>query len=216
VPRDGGGLQGEITPRDGYGQLAELYPQMTIPARARDLTQAVRSQFVRKIEPILISTCASSGCHGSDSARPFRLDRLAVEGAGHPGLMRQNLANVLRQLDTADRQGNSLLGYATIEHGSADHPFKPLNARQVQLLRNWIQLIPPTNQPVEVDRKMVSTGDRAKPALGKQPGLVDSQYGLPRLPDFHQARTLRRGVRLTQFEPRDPFDAEIFNRRIAR
>ncbi len=199
-------------------------------AKERDLPPAARRQFVRQIEPILISSCATSGCHGSDSARSLRLDRLAIVGAGHPGLTRKNLANLLAQVDSTSPDGNSLLAHATTEHGAERKRSKPLSVRQSQLLQSWIRLISAARQGAEggtkrsradapmQDPKLTSVSH----AAGERVGLVPQSRAAkplratPKIENPRPTKKLQRGARLTTFSPRDPFDAEIFNRRVGQ
>jgi len=209
---------------------APVAHELAKPAPIRELPKAVGRQFVRQIEPILLHNCASSGCHGGDSTRSLHLNRLAVEGAGHPGLTRENLASVLKQIGRAMPPGGPLLTYATSVHGSAERRSKPLGARPTNMLKRWIRSIPSASQDVQdlADSRRVaaSNGQDSKlphvsHSFGKASGLTlketppstDNKHGLPRPEKYRQTEALLRGGRLTSFEPRDPFDAEIFNRR---
>lgn len=99
-----------------------------------------RAAFARQIQPLLISSCATSGCHQTNSSEQYQLNRLATDGAGHPDLMLQNLAATLAQIDRQFPQNSTLLEHAKRAHGTTPKKMaKPLPAHRVHLLAAWIE-----------------------------------------------------------------------------
>jgi hypothetical protein len=105
-----------------------------------DVDVAEQAQFVRNIQPMLIHSCATGGCHAASAAEPMRLDRWALDGGGNPMLVRRNLAEVLAQINSEDPEESPLLRHGHVAHGrgKAPRPSRPLDARQTAILKFWI------------------------------------------------------------------------------
>lgn len=99
-----------------------------------------RTLFVRQIQPLLVESCAASGCHQPGGQEPFHLNRLALDGPGHPATTLSNLAATLEQLDLESPEGSALLLRAKTEHGGMNGT-KPheLESHQYHMLRTWVE-----------------------------------------------------------------------------
>ena len=67
----------------------------TPPAATIELTPFARAQFVRSVQPMLIHSCGTAGCHQAGESVPMALDRMAIVGAGNPAAIEGNLQTVL-------------------------------------------------------------------------------------------------------------------------
>jgi hypothetical protein len=124
------GGSGELPPPSILARPHELGPG-ALPPKSR-------AEFVRRVQPMLIRSCATTGCHHSGGEQAFQLDRLAAVGGGHPLKIQTNLEQVWRRLDLRQPAASPLLVWASAAHGLESHPSDPLHPRQSDLLRNWI------------------------------------------------------------------------------
>jgi hypothetical protein len=186
------------------------------PASLIEPTAEVQQKFVRSIQPMLVHSCTTSGCHSPGSKQVMELDRWALEGSGIPTLIRKNLDQVLAQLDVEDPMSSPLMRRARQAHGLRNEPLSaPLAPYQTAILMEWLNeaagikadpqlpVDPAANpDPMELpaDDQLAATGGEISDAM------IDEA-----------AQELLRGKKTrTVFTPRDPFDPEIFNRRNAR
>jgi len=117
-------------------------PPQEDPKLAQHVSQKARAMFVRQIQPMLVKSCAATGCHGAGSS--WQLNRLAVEGAGHPQATLGNLTSTLAQIDWQVPSESPLLSLSRTAHGKG--PSEPLSLRQLQLLRSWLQQLAMSSQ----------------------------------------------------------------------
>lgn len=197
----------KLVAREKEQQAAARIP--TAPVEPLDETklekapQWARALFVRQIQPLVVHSCATSGCHQSNSGENYKLNRLAVDGAGHPEATLRNLAATLEQIDWESAKQSSLLERARKAHGS-ESASTPLPMHKLKVLEGWItqladahqraseiKLLPPV---VEVAALKTTVGPILNPPVQtppEQPGQV----------------------RQASFAPADPFDPSAFNQR---
>jgi len=155
----------------------ETKPVRHVPLRAR-------ATFVRQIQPMLVKSCAATGCHRSGSS--YQLNRLAVDGAGHPQATLGNLASTVKQVDWQLPSESALLDFAKKTHGSGEHGLsKPLKPHQLEMLRSWLHQL---SQPRQV------------------PDLAETRVEPVSIRPDSRVRTASAKIA-------DPFDPEVFNRR---
>ncbi len=158
-----------------------------------EISSETQIEFVRSIQPMLIRSCATGGCHQPGAAERLQLDRWALEGNGNAEMVRRNLTAVLRELDAADPPSSALMQWARLAHGRRrGAQSRPLAAHQAALLMEWLNdaagIAPPDFALAEAPVEASEDGGQA----------MASMSGAPRS---------------RKFTPRDEFDAEIFNRR---
>ncbi len=173
-----------------------------------DLSLEARTGFVRSIQPMLIHMCATAGCHQPGGAQQLQLDRWALTGNGNATLVRRNLAAVVQQIRQDDPESSPLLALARQEHGGASgKPSVPLAPLQATMLVEWINAaagVKPTESvETEAPSDPASTADDADQPAPKRASSLPSPPSAvaPSQP--------------APFVPRDAFDPEIFNRRVA-
>lgn len=153
---------------------------------AKEFSLAVRQDFVRSIQPMLVRNCCQ--CHEADSGRSFRIHRAALHGSGDARLIRKNLVAVAATIDRDSILDSRLLKFAAYPHGGPSEEFakksQPLRTRQVNLLRDWCYAVFAVPKPSET-----SSSDAV---VGQEDEDIDEDA--------------RRPIR-------DEFDPEIFNRR---
>lgn len=126
------------------------------PSQAEDLSlqevpQWARKLFVRQIQPLLVDSCATSGCHQVGASETLQINRLAVEGSGHPGSTLRNLSSIMKQVNLSEPEESPLLVRARLAHGKhGTVPPQALERHQYQMLRTWIEqmAVARTNAPV--------------------------------------------------------------------
>jgi len=155
----------------------ETTPDRHVPLRAR-------ATFVRQIQPMLVKSCAATGCHQAGAS--FPLNRLAVEGAGHPQATLGNLASTLKHVDWQLPSESSLFSFARTTHGSgAEVLSKPLQPRQLEMLRSWLHQLSLPQQASKLAESHVEPASFRSDSSGR--------------------------TAIAKIE--DPFDPEVFNRR---
>lgn len=196
------------------------------PARSKPLAEAppfemppeARTQFVRSIQPMLIHTCATGGCHQPGSARQLQFNRWALDGNGNPAFVRRNLAAVVEQIRKDDPASSPLLQYARQEHGGAPGALsKPLEPFQQTMLVDWMNnatgFVPP--EPVAATQEADAGGAGELAAEQERAPESTSRGAPPPLPAALTPAVAAAPRQAAPFVPRDAFDPEIFNRRVA-
>lgn len=164
-----------------------------------------RKLFVRKIQPSLVRSCATTGCHQSGGNERFQLNRLALDGVGHPEATLNNLSATITLVDFRDHQQSTLLEFAGREHGTKETGASGrLSGYQLQLLDAWVEQLVLAKRMR--DGVSVVTADYQEASEKESGG-----------PPEEAAATQSSESALTSqdYLPVDPFDAEAFNRRYA-
>jgi hypothetical protein len=113
--------------------------ESTLDTKAAEaLPQWAKAAFARQIQPLLVHSCSSTGCHQRAETGRFLLNRLAVDGVGHPEATLRNLAATLEQIDRETPAESTLLNSALAEHGDPKHPVSGLEGRPAELLKAWV------------------------------------------------------------------------------
>jgi hypothetical protein len=162
-----------------------------------------QTQFVRSIQPMLIQNCVTGGCHQPGAAQQMQLDRWALQGNGNPELIRRNLDAVLAQINVDDPPSSAVMIRSRQFHGGGRYgQSKPLASYQAAILLEWLSEaagvqpeVPGAETPVE------------------QPAAIQAEPSLA--PERSAAINPTPAATAPAFKPRDAFDPEIFNRRMA-
>ncbi len=227
----------------------------TISDAVADLPDGVVERFTRKVQPVLVNDCTTSGCHQPRGAQSFQLDRALLRGESNRRTTMYNLEAALALVNREQPEQSPLLTIPRKTHGGMANPiFGPRQEQAYQHLVDWVALVaPPKPQPtdaaanVEDAKTDVTPGAKSKPPstllpmkpvatseLERHPSKVSTgnpsikkppakpiarspvQPAVAREDDVtHTLRPphrLQYGVQLERWQPRDPFDPEIFNR----
>lgn len=115
-----------------------------------DIPVWARTEFVKRVQPMLVNSCATAGCHVPNSPQRLQIDRTALDGVGNPDLFQRNLSAVVGMVDPADPQNSLLLKKASEPHGLVVAvPSRPLTQHQFEILRAWILQLSMDEQPQE-------------------------------------------------------------------
>ncbi|WP_425614507.1 hypothetical protein NA78x_004376 [Anatilimnocola sp. NA78] len=199
----------------------------------RDLPRGTLERFTTIVQPMLNNRCATNQCHGGSSTNELRLLRPPT-GIGSPQRFTQrNLYAVLQFVNRDDPASSLLLTKPQEPHGGANTPVFDLRGKsQLYELQVWVEQLAhrkevPPPQPTTIDARtaQLSTPLRATPgsenagASGTTPTQSAAAPGTPNettvkkpTDPAHPGKPANQGP----WQPRDPFDPEIFNRRLKR
>jgi hypothetical protein len=165
--------------------------------------------FTRRIQLVLVNNCTSSGCHQSGGNQSFQLDRSLLHGMGNRRSTMHNLEAALAQVNRERPQDSPLLTVPRRPHGGMTDPvFGPQQSRLVAQLTDWVILAS-------------RGGTNASPDLATAPDASAAPADVVQTSHAEQPTELtlktpplppRYGVQLQSWQPKDPFDPEIFNR----
>lgn len=224
----------EISPaRHSIVRQQQLLPNGgAIPAPSRSLgglSRPLAAHFVRHVQPLLSSKCATAGCHGLRPASDFQLS--PVSRGSTPLIAERNLAAVLEQLNTREPNQSSLLLQADRPHGGMRTPVfvGRTGIRQRTMLLEWLvevaSDIDPQPQVPLPQLPAIAGSKSSQPALARPASVIQvlpaSQDQLSSSRSADEAMSQESGNLLDiQFlkearavNARDPFNPDIFNRR---
>lgn len=101
--------------------------------------------FSSTIQPLLLNTCATNGCHGPQANCEMKLVRVQIGKGANRRLTQRNLHNVLQMIDRLDPPGSRLLTAPIGPHGESGAPiFTSKQAVQYRQLVNWVSRVAQT------------------------------------------------------------------------
>ena len=197
-------------------QSAVLMPPLPVAgpaAAARSLAGLRRSttqQFVRSVQPLLSSKCATAGCHGRNSQTEFQL--LAVRSGSDPRTAEQNLEAVLSQISFSEPTRSPLLKYAADSHGGQrDIPLRGRTGNlQLKTLQQWISAVAADVAPGENRESVQAVAESIQMEDTAQ--AEQSEHAHEQLRDM-QAADREFLAEAKRSQRHDPFDPAVFNRR---
>jgi hypothetical protein len=207
--------------RDSRSSVVD--PRSSLPV---DLTAGSVNQFITKVQPILMNTCAT--CHGAAHAGPFQLQRVLDGGAVSRRTTQYNLARVLAQISPDAIFSSPLLTRAVSIHGeSPQPPIKNREAAAYRRLEDWVKQTL-ENNPQLRERHGEDRGSKIEDGSPEGNGRTErptSVFEAPSSPNSVTVSPLSPSVpkQPTEFAgappasakptaPADPFDPIIFNR----
>lgn len=105
------------------------------------LSRNLAQDFTRRIQPLMMNKCATSGCHGPSSTSGFQLQ--SAHHGSSATVAERNLAALLRQIDLTNPDQSPLLTMADEQHGQQSAPaFRGrAGALTRQNLRSWVMSV---------------------------------------------------------------------------
>lgn len=96
--------------------------------------------YTRRIQPLLVNTCATAGCHNRESRSGFQLSHVAPGKSSNRHASEANLAAVLEQIDLAKPTDSRLLTVPRGRHGRHGRPIfaGPRGDEQFVELESWV------------------------------------------------------------------------------
>lgn len=192
--------------------------------------------FTQRVQPTIMNTCATSTCHGSQSASKLQLLRAASGRPPSRRLTQRNLQALLPWIDQHDPAASPLLKYASSVHASGKAPPLAPESAQYRRLTEWVcqmaraeervlaskpeikHLAEPAKMPNPTGREAMLTGGTEPGRAGEvhRDGVVHAAWPGPVAPASPEAATSATKPEAKPAEGSDPFDPEIFNRRFLK
>ena len=203
----------------GEKQVAEL---RSLEAMASKLPAGTVERFARKVQPLLVNGCTTSGCHQPNGKQEFQLDRAVLHGLSNRRTTLRNLSATLALVDQESPHESSLLTVPATAHGGKKAPL--LGSRQddhLKVLAEWIALAtgttvaPPEIAATPKPRSASRDGERRAPVsdpLVMPTAAAKMLAAKEEASLFEGLPPVRVGVEITPSRPRDEFDPEVFNR----
>ena len=179
-------------------------------AMARVLPDEAVERFTRKVQPVLVNNCTTSGCHRPNGEQEFQLDRAMLHDMGNRRTTLRNLEATLALVDHATPQLSPLLSVPRSPHGGSKQPLLGVRQeQQFQQLVDWVALVTNTEAPSSV-APLADVQQPKTETSQATPTVVPASHELPVLPVELTPR-VQFGAIPKPLPPADPFDPEIFN-----
>ena len=165
--------------------------------------------FTSAIQPLLVNTCTTGGCHSPQAETKLQLLRIPHNSAASRRTTQRNLFAVWRYVDLADPAASPLLTVPLEQHGNAKAAmFTNHEADQYRQLAAWVGEVsrgkkpsqPATvTQPAAALLQTMPPGSASQPAEPNvaEPNAAESRKG--------RSRAAKKDPRLAEAEPSDEF-----------
>lgn len=186
-----------------------------------ELPDGALERFTRKVQPVVVNSCTTGGCHRVGGPQHFQLDPALLYGASNRQSTTHNLSAVLALIDREQPQRSPLLTVPRRSHGGMKEPvFGPHQERAYQQLVNWVALV---TAPLAASQGQTATemtdGHQVVPANGraeKQEELtVETTSGVVQAAQSQMrpaSQQVQEAAEVADWRPKDEFDPERFNR----
>lgn len=174
-------------------------------ASLEELAPGLIERFTSEVQPLLLNRCTNSGCHSVRAGGSFALMRPPSGRSITKRLTERNLASTLRQLGSEQPLDSPLLDRARRAHGGASTAaLTEQDEKQWELLAAWVSSV-------------LADGRSAKPTTIAKPNDILLQAPIVVSPADDNAGGSepeeKAPARVADYQPLDPFDPEVFNRR---
>jgi hypothetical protein len=114
----------------------------------RNLPPKAVESFTQSVQPLLMNTCTTSGCHGSQSQSGLHLERFTPGEPASRRLTQRNLSVVLQYVDRDNPLASRLLTVPTYAHGTCKSAiFTEKQITQYKRLVDWVMQLGPQSTP---------------------------------------------------------------------
>jgi hypothetical protein len=205
-----------------YGTV-DKRSNMPVLNAAEGISDAVVERFTRKVQPILVNNCTTSGCHHRGGPQPFQLDRALLHGIANRRATMHNLTATLALVDQNQPHLSPLLAIPRETHGNMRAPvFGPRQATAFNHLVEWVSLVT-RREPSQTASQPIAKRSNETDTAGSSDDAAIVQDTVEQVltastsntsnPLSTQARSHTRfGAKLQPWRPKDEFDPKIFNR----
>lgn len=219
-------LKATAAPKEKIEKPVFVLPpsQQEIEATLRTLPPEAIEQFTTNIQPLLLSRCAATACHGPSSTSKFHLVRPPLHHANKTRETQRNLFGTLAQI--SHRGESALLTKALTAHGgSTAAVLDDRDRRQVEQLAAWIQQVQqssPSQAAKQTADEMVRPAtfeeelSEGKPSQRRLPSVGEPGEFQPEASARPLSKNESKGGARPAPGERDPFSADIFNQKFHR
>ncbi len=184
-------------------------------------------QFVRRIQPLLVNSCAAAGCHSRESQSGFRLQHVSPGAKSNRNASERNLAQILEHIDLKKPRSSTILTVPRRSHGRKGRPIfsGPRGDEQFAELEKWIDALArdeaqrgqhdarrksgaERTAALPRDESRLAAGGRSAATVGKQSADTD--------PFARRADDASNAQAPLPASTADPFDPAGFNRANSR
>jgi hypothetical protein len=185
--------------------------------------------FANTIQPLLLNTCASGGCHGAQSETSLRLLRTQLGKTSSRRFTQRNLHAIVELIDRADPPASPILTIPVGPHGNAKAPiFTNREVVQYRQLVNWVmrvangapELPPSVEKPDDNLLQQLPQGGKAAAGTATSPNSLFADEtppanGKPMSPvaKLTDKKPARRALPPVDNTPQDPVAPDEFNAR---
>jgi hypothetical protein len=190
---------------------------------ATDLPAGALEDFTRRVQPILVNNCTTSGCHRIDGPQRFQLNRDLLHGMANRRSTMRNLAATLNLVNKDIPLESELLTQAKIAHAGMEISPLPAHRDLHKRLEDWVWLVsgkqPLAREPAAgiVQLGAIDPSGGVVPASATNVPTSDGDITSANIDEAAASplapKRPRVGVQLKSWTPQDEFDPEIFNRR---
>lgn len=162
--------------------------------RSKQVPPGVMQKFAATVQPLLLNSCAATGCHGVGAKSEFTLTKVRGQGDRARRQTQRNLFAVLEQLDRRLPHESPLLMQPIEPHGGGVTAiFTRQNSRQYHELYEWVRLATGAGERMDLAARRAAPADA--PQASGEIAPVTFEEDVP--DDASQP---------------DPFDPDEFNR----
>lgn len=206
------------------------------------LPDGALEQFTRRIQPVLLNSCATSGCHGAEPAGGFAFDVASLRGYGDLRSTERNLDATLGLIDLHNPAASKLLTIAKGPHAGVTPIGGQRREEMLQRISEWAHKIalhnappvatevpaaagPMTTVPTTAAQQLPIAAPTPTPVtptpVASTPPTASESTGEPDWEAIVAAAEakpaeIKHGVQLERVGPRDEFDPAVFNTRYRR
>jgi hypothetical protein len=153
-------LQAAMVPKLEPATAAKEAPSArTLPVTTEELDRMVKclptgtvENFTGIVQPMLVNSCATAGCHGPNSTSKFTLIRTGFGKTPPVRITQRNLHGTIQWIDNDNPADSRLLLAAREPHGNNAAPAASLDAAKYQELLVWVnQIAQGSKNPIPMD-----------------------------------------------------------------
>lgn len=152
-----------------------MYSNDELDRMVRSLPRGSVEAYTQSVQPVLMNSCLSAGCHSMPNGHAPQLARIPLNQTASRRVTQRNLYALLKYIDR-DRPAESPLLKAISEpHGTAQTPvFSEHQAAQFQRIAAWVNSI--AHRPeLALPRSVVPSPASGNPAIASPNPLLASQ-----------------------------------------
>ena len=181
----------------------------------RDLPKGTVDKFASLVQPTLMNRCATNGCHGGQAGGSYQLIRPPVGQLIHRRATQRNLFATMQQVDKSNPAESPFLQMPLKAHGGLPGPVFDRQSRvQLEQLAAWVEQATSYSPPAVVPSIAPAIAHLSQPSETAKPGENPEIKQVSATEPIKSNGDKPANSPNATFRPRDPFDPEIFNRKL--